>query len=393
MKSAKRNIPLLLAIQMLRSFLVMIPILVLFYQAKGLSMTDIMFIQAVFSGVMVIAEVPSGYFSDVLGRRKTMIIGTLCSTVGFAIYGIATTVFGFLMAEIVLGIGISFISGTDSAMLFDSLAELGEQGQSMQKEGKQLSFGNFAESAASVLGGFLAMISLETPLYVQAFFTFLSVPLSFMLIEPKRHMYSTEHGTFKGILSIVHEAIFTHKQLRTMILLSGIVSAGTLTMVWFVQPLMKQAGVPVWLFGIAWATMNATTGFASLRAHAFELRYGTKRLYLIMAIALGIAYFIAGTTFIWCMPFVLVFSIIRGIGNPVSATYINNLVSSDKRATILSIRWLVTRVVFVIVGPMMGYIADISSLTIALYTCGILFGVTSIVGVMQLKENLELETA
>lgn len=393
MKSAKRNIPLLLAIQMLRSFLVMIPVLVLFYQAKGLSMTDIMFIQAVFSGVMVIAEVPSGYFSDVLGRRKTMIIGTLCSTVGFAIYGLASTVFGFLMAEIVLGIGISFISGTDSAMLFDSLAELGEQGQSMQKEGKQLSFGNFAGSVSSILGGFLAMISLETPLYVQAFFTFLSVPLSFMLIEPKRHTYSAENGNIKGILSIVYEAVFTHKQLRIMILLSGIVSAGTLTMVWFVQPLMKQAGVPVWLFGIAWATMNATTGFASLRAHTFEQRYGTKLLYMFMAIALGVAFFITGTSFVLCLPFVLVFSAIRGIENPVSATYINNLVSSDKRATILSIRWLITRVVFVIVGPLMGYIADISSLTIALYACGILFGVTSIIGVMQLKENLELETA
>lgn len=387
MKSAARNIPLLMAIQMLRSFLVMIPVLVLFYQAKGLTMTEIMFIQAVFSGVMVIAEVPSGYFSDVLGRRRTMIIGTLCSTIGFAIYALADNVMGFLMAEIVLGIGISFISGTDSAMLFDSLAELGEQGQSMQKEGRQLSFGNFSESAASVLGGFLAMISLDTPLYVQAFFTALSVPLAFMLIEPKRHVYSAEHGTIKGILHIVYESIITHKQLRIMILLSGIVSAGTLTMVWFVQPLMKEAGVPLWSFGIAWATLNATTGFASLRAHTFEKRFGTRTLYMILSIALAIAYFLTGTISLWLLPFLLVFSAIRGIGNPVSATYINNLVSSDKRATVLSIRWLVTRIIFVIVGPIMGYIADISSLNTALYCCGIVFGIASIIGVLQLKEN------
>lgn len=387
MKTATRNIPLLMAIQILRSFLVMIPVLVLFYQSKGLSMTDIMFIQAVFSAVMVIAEVPSGYFSDVLGRRRTMIIGTLCSTIGFAIYAFAKGVMGFLLAEVVLGIGISFISGTDSAMLFDSLAETGEQSQSLQKEGRQLSFGNFSESAASVIGGFLAMITLDTPLYVQAFFTSLSVPLAFMLVEPKRHAYSAEHGTIKGILQIVYEAIVSHKQLRIMIILSGIVSAGTLTMVWFVQPLMKEAGVPLWLFGIAWASLNATTGFASLKVHTIEKRFGTRTLYMILSIALAIAYFLVGTVTLWLLPFLLIFSAIRGIGNPVSATYINNLVSSDKRATVLSVRWLVTRIIFVIIGPIMGYIADIASLGMALYSCGVLFGIASIIGVLQLKEH------
>ncbi len=228
MRTAADNIRLLMILQILKSFLVMIPILVLFFQAKGLSMTDIMLIQAIFSAVMVIAEVPSGYFSDMLGRRRTMIIGTLCSTVGFGIYGIAQNTTHFIIAEIILAVGISFISGTDSAMLFDSLAETHQEAQSLQKEGQQLSVGNFSESLASIAGGFLAMISLDLPLFVQVFFTALSVPVAWLLVEPKRHIAGTSHTTMRGILMIVRET-FLHKQLRALLLLSGIISAGTLT--------------------------------------------------------------------------------------------------------------------------------------------------------------------
>ena len=386
MRTAADNIRLLMILQILKSFLVMIPILVLFFQAKGLSMTDIMLIQAIFSAVMVIAEVPSGYFSDMLGRRRTMIIGTLCSTVGFGIYGIAQNTTHFIIAEIILAVGISFISGTDSAMLFDSLAETHQEAQSLQKEGQQLSVGNFSESLASIAGGFLAMISLDLPLFVQVFFTALSVPVAWLLVEPKRHIAGTSHTTMRGILMIVRETFF-HKQLRALLLLSGIISAGTLTMVWFVQPVMKQAGVPLWLFGFSWAILNATAGFASFHAHRVEKMWGNNT-FVYLSLLLFFSYAITGTIMIWTIPFIMLFSCIRGIGNPIATSYINRYITSDKRATILSMRMLIMRMIFVITAPLMGYIADKFSLHIALYCCGLLFGILCVPAIIIWKKSL-----
>lgn len=386
MRTAADNIRLLMILQILKSFLVMIPILVLFFQAKGLSMTDIMLIQAIFSAVMVIAEVPSGYFSDMLGRRRTMIIGTLCSTMGFGIYGIAQNTTHFIIAEIILAVGISFISGTDSAMLFDSLAETHQEAQSLQKEGQQLSVGNFSESLASIAGGFLAMISLDLPLFVQVFFTALSVPVAWLLVEPKRHIAVKSHTTMRGILMIVRET-FLHKQLRALLLLSGIISAGTLTMLWFVQPVMKQAGVPLWLFGFSWAILNATAGFASFHAHRIE-KYAGEKTFIVLSFLLFFSYMITGTIALWSIPFILLFSCIRGIGNPIATTYINRYITSDKRATILSVRMLIMRMIFVIIAPLMGYIADKFSLHIALYGCGLLFGILCVPAIIIWKKSL-----
>ncbi|RPI41295.1 MAG: MFS transporter, partial [Bacteroidetes bacterium] len=93
------------------------PIVVPFYESNGLSMTDIMILQAVYSVAIVILEIPSGYLADVIGRRKTLIMGSVFGTLGFMTYSLSHGFTGFLVAEVILGIGQSCISGADSAML------------------------------------------------------------------------------------------------------------------------------------------------------------------------------------------------------------------------------------------------------------------------------------
>ncbi len=93
------------------------PIVVPFYESNGLSMKDIMILQAVYSIAIVVLEMPSGYLADVIGRRKTLIIGAVFGIFGFATYSFSYGFLGFLIAEIILGIGQSCISGADSAML------------------------------------------------------------------------------------------------------------------------------------------------------------------------------------------------------------------------------------------------------------------------------------
>ena len=58
-------------------FLVTMPIITLFYRSNGLSMQDIFMIQSVFSLSLVLFEIPTGYFSDVYGRKGTMMLGTI----------------------------------------------------------------------------------------------------------------------------------------------------------------------------------------------------------------------------------------------------------------------------------------------------------------------------
>ena len=91
------------------------PIVVLFYEDNGLEMRHVFILQAIYSVSIVALEIPSGFLADAMGRRKTIIIGTVLGTLGFATYSFSYGFVGFLIAEIILGIGQSLISGADSA--------------------------------------------------------------------------------------------------------------------------------------------------------------------------------------------------------------------------------------------------------------------------------------
>lgn len=388
----RRNIPLLYAIQALRYFLVALPTIVLFYRSVGLSMQDIMILQATFSVAMFALEIPSGYFSDVLGRRRTLIIGLLGGALGFGIYCFANGFWIIFTAEMVLGIGASFISGTDSAMTYDTLAALGETGRSINAEGKQISFGNFSEATAGVLGGLLAGISLVLPLYVQFFVFASAIPVAMMLTEPPRHTLKDKRSTFRDILHITRFALVEHPRLRWLIVFSGIVGASTLTMVWFIQPYMLAVGVPVEAFGAVWTALNFTVGWFSFSAHKIESALGEKRMIILLAITVFAAYLFLGIGMsIWFVPFILLFYFVRGANNPIFNSYINRLVSNDRRATVLSVRQLIVRVVFSIVGPFVGWISDSFSLGAALLITGSIFavlGIASAIPLLLLKQEV-----
>ncbi|MFP3860730.1 MAG: MFS transporter [Bacteroidales bacterium] len=121
MNSLQANIIKLYLIKISKWFMLFMPIIVLFYKNNGLSMQDIFTLKAAYSIAIVLLEIPSGYIADVLGRKKTLIIGAFLGFAGFLIYDFSFNFWGFLMAELVLGIGQSLISGADSALLYDSL--------------------------------------------------------------------------------------------------------------------------------------------------------------------------------------------------------------------------------------------------------------------------------
>lgn len=108
-------------IRSLRSFMVIMPVVTLYFQELGLSIRDIFVLQVIFSVAIVVFEVPSGYFADVFGRRYSLIIGTISATAGFFFYYLAGGFWGLAWAEIVLAGSVAFISGADSAFLYDTL--------------------------------------------------------------------------------------------------------------------------------------------------------------------------------------------------------------------------------------------------------------------------------
>jgi MFS family permease len=385
------NIWKLYLIKGLRSFMLAIPIMVLFFQKNGLSMKQVFLLQSLFSLAVIVLEVPTGYFSDIFGRKKSIIIGGILATIGFFVYSQSYTFFGFLWAEIILGFGISFISGADSAMLYDTLLEKGRELEYKKAEGRGSSIGLFSESIASVIGGFLALVSLRFPLYCDTAITFLVIPVALTLVEPERRKLESTESSLKSMLRLIKFSLHDHKEVKWLIIYSALAGASTLTMFWLIQPYLLATKVPLWLFGIVLAIMLVTASFFSWNAHKVEKILGRKKSLIMLIILPALGYFLLSSFwFVWSLVFILLFYVARGINNPVISDYINGLISSDVRATILSVKNLVGRLIFSLVGPIIGWVNDIFSLKAALLSAGATFFILGIISLAFLHKHKAL---
>lgn len=372
-QSLQSNILKLYIIKIAKWFMLFMPIVVLFYKSNGLEMRHVFILQAIYSVAIVILEIPSGYIADVLGRKITLVIGTILGFLGFLTYSFSYGFTGFLIAEVILGLGQSLISGADSAMLYDSLLETGKKDKYILYEGRMVSVGNFAEAIAGILGGLLATLSLRYPYYAQTFVAFIGIPASLLLIEPFRHK-KMDKMKFIDILNIVKYSLHDNNELKWNIIFSSIIGASTLTMAWFVQPYFELVSVPVGLFGIFWTILNLTVGFSAMLAHKVELKLKQTKFMIGISIFIPAGYIIVSRiNAYWGISILFLFYIIRGLATPVLKDYINRLCDSDIRATVLSVRNFVIRIFFAIIGPFVGWYTDHFSLQAALLLSGIVF--------------------
>ncbi len=369
----KGNIFRLYIIKTAKWFSLIMPIIVLFFQDNGLSMTEIFWLKSVYSIAIVAIEIPSGYFADVLGRKKTLIIGSLLTALGFSFYSFSFGFWQFLVAELVLGIGQSFISGADSAMLYDSLKNENRESEYIKYEGRVISVGNFSEAAAGIFGGLLALISLRTPFIAQVFVALISIPAALTLYEPEYSIKNRKKG-FSDIFKVLKYSLIDHSRLRNFILFSSLIGSATLIFAWLIQPLLIEINLPLALFGVVWTVLNLTAGTSSFFAHKIESLFSEKQATGFIFISISLGFILTGLTInYFALILIFVIYIIRGIATPVLKDYVHSLINSDIRATVLSLRDMFIRIFFAMLGPLLGWTIDKFSLKTGFFSAGIIF--------------------
>ncbi len=366
----KKNIYSLYVLKVSQWLLLTMPVMLIFYNANHLTVKHLFTIQAVYSLAIVILEIPSGYMADVWGRKNTIIIGAVLGFIGYFIYSVSSGFWYFMFAEIILGIGSSFISGTDTALLYDTLLSNDLENQYIKIEGRMTSVGNFAEAISGVASGFLAAISLRLPFICQAIAALIAIPAAIAISEPVFHK-QFKKPTVSDVIASYYDALFKNKKLMRNMMLSSVVGASTLTMAWFVQPYFKTVSVPISLYGILWTILNASVGLAALAAYRIERKFGEAKTSVFIVICLMLGYIsLAFSHSVWAISIILFFYLIRGIATPVLKDYINKQIASETRATVLSLRNLIIRGLFSMMAPIFGWLTDKISLQAALLMAG-----------------------
>lgn len=382
-----RNILSLYLVKISKWFTLVMPIIVLFYEKNGLGLQDVFILKSVYSIAAVTLEIPSGYLADIWGKRNCLIMGCILYFGGYMCYSFTFTFEAFLFAEILLGIGQTLVSGADSALLYDTTVQYKKEQLYLRYEGRMTMIGNFAEAVAGIFGGFLAVYSLRLPFYAQAGIAFIGIPAAFALKEVS--IKSSIQNPVNEILRIIRYSLITNKKLCYNIMYSGIIGAATLTMAWFVQPVLIKLETPTSLYGIIWTVLNLTVGLAAFYSDRVERFFGANKMNTLILLFIVGGYLALAFNLTYVGLFVLfIFYIFRGFATPILKGYINQMTFSEMRATVLSIRNFVIRLIFAAIAPFIGWMNDAYSLQVALLVTA---GIIAIPGILFLILQLNKE--
>ncbi|HPS13785.1 MAG TPA: MFS transporter, partial [Prolixibacteraceae bacterium] len=214
---------------------------------------------------------------------------------------------------------------------------------------------------------------LRTPYIAQTIVSLAAIPAAFTLFEPASEKKDRATG-IRDIVNVLHYTLIKHSKLRNFVFFSSLIGAATLTFAWFIQPYLIEVKLPLPLFGVVWTILNLTVGFASIFSYQIEKAFNEKQLTGFIYSSIAIGFIVTGLVFsFWMLLFVFLIYIVRGIATPVLKDYIHELINSEIRATVLSLRDMVIRIIFAVTGPIWGWVIDHQGLKAGFFAAGIFF--------------------
>ena len=363
-----RNLGKILALRFLGDFLPIAPVLILYYTANGLNSTQIFTIQAAFHLAVLLLEVPSGYLADVIGRKKTLVFGAIFFPLGLAVYTAGRSFSAFIAAEVLLAVSVSMRSGCDSAMLFDSLSQLGRQGEYKRFEGKCALLARTGTAVSSIAGGLLAAIFLRLAFLVNVFSALFMPFIAFSLAEPEREKRPGKNP-LRDILHICRYCL-QQPHIRPVVLFCGLLMACQLTGLWGYFLLYRELGIGIGWFGFLFAVFQLAGALGGSRAHAFSERFGARASLFLMLLSPLFFIMLGLLPGFWLLPLIPANALLWNLAYPVLLERLNLAVGSDVRATVLSLAAMAGSVLFVIISPLFGRLTDAASLSVAFVALG-----------------------
>ena len=359
MSNVSRNPPLLCAFSAIQMSLFPMAIITIFWMHDiGLSMTEIFLLQAIFAATMGVFEFPSGLLADRIGYRKSLMIASVFAGIGWLVYLFSPGFWSIAAAEILLGIGLSLISGTDSAILYESLVQTGDEARFATWQGRSRFFGQAAEGSAALVAGLLYTISPRAPFVLEVLIWVAGFFVALCLAEPARHR-PIVNNAFGHMVSIFARIARGAPRLRAVMFLTIALGMASFVPVWIIQVYSERAGVAVSWLGPIWAVANYIVALGALASAQLGKKLGLMPGLLLCIALAGLGYLGLGlTTAWWGFSFYFAITLMRGLNGPILNHEEQRLIPSSDRAAFISARSFAFRLLFVAIAPLVGMSLD-----------------------------------
>jgi MFS family permease len=354
----------------------------LFLLDAGLNNTEAFAANAFFTAGLVLFEVPTGVIADTRGRRLSYLLGTVTLTIATLLYllmwRMSAPFWAWALTSAFLGLGFTFFSGAVQAWLVDALNASGFTGQLDAVFAKGEIVEGIAMLTGSVAGGYLAQeTNLGVPYILRAIVLALTFVLAFILMRdigftPRRGASPVQE--VKQVLRGAIEHGLRNPPVR-WIMIGNVFTDGVSIYVFYaMQPYLLQLYGDPKAYGIAGLAAaivgGAQIGGGLLVPHLSRI-FARRTSLLLTAVVLSTA-IVAAIGFLprfaIAVALLILWGLVFAMVTPVRQSYVNGLIPSAQRATVLSFDSLMGSSGGVVVQPILGRAADVWGYPMS-YTC------------------------
>ena len=365
-----KNIRALHYFSFLNSFRPHWPISVIYFQEITSSYASAMTIYSIVFLSQAFLEVPAGIYSDGIGRRKTMIVGAVCAFLYITCYAIGINFWVLALGAFLEGLARAMFSGTDNAILFESLPTKDRPNQFQHYLGRINSMSQLALCISAAFCSFLSIYSLQLVLWISVLPQFLSILCTLFMSDVEE--ISKHKQSFLQILTESYAQFKLNAKLR-LLALAETIEFGFGEAVFYFQGAFFNMLVPTWALGFA-RCLNHLAGFTGFWfASNIISRFGARN---VLIWGTGLNFFIKFISVIFAStftPFIMgLTNIIYGPCSAARGTLLHLEFSDHQRATMNSMVSLSGSILFACVSIFLGFIADKASPSLA-----ILLGISS----------------
>ena len=360
---SKLNIKKQLNLLYISNFLFNIPIAgaawVLLLVSDGYSLIQVGIAETVFHIVSLLAEIPSGMFADVMGRKKSLIVSCVMTMLSAAVRGFIP---GFAAVCVSVGfaaLSYNFISGSDSALAYDSLAEEGQISKYDKYISTQTAIYRISNGIATLFAGAAVIMGNRNAQILSLAISAVNMVFLLFLRENKVILKKSGDSLGKRISDVFKGSVGFLKGNKTvagLIFRNALVGGIDVLLLFFLQAKLPMTGIPDWSLGPLLFIMSMGGILGALTARKVKkTTLGKLFVFCILLALIGLASEFTG---IW---YVMTFGgLLTAFADDLlqirSDIALNQMVPAEQRATLMSVNSFCFSCIMIVMSPLAGVI-------------------------------------
>lgn len=361
----------------------------LYLAFKGLTLFEIGLMETVYHVSSFILEIPTGAIADIYGRKTSRILGRVFATVAAVIMVLGNSIFAFAISFVFTALGNNLESGAGEALLYDSLKEVGSESKFLKIKGKKEVFFQLTLIISLVLGGYIGTFSYNNVYKVAAIIAFVGVIQALTFTEPtigKVDRSINIFETFFNQLKKSIEVVKNDREIVKMVVALELFSTFFVTEYFYLQNLLKSQGNTELQIGIVLAIAAGCAALSALQAHRLEAIFKLKGILTLASMIAIVGFWLMTINGFEKYAFVMLATIETVLFITVS-DYINKLIPSQQRATVLSFQSMVFSFFMIILFPIVGRIGDVYGLSNSFKVIAVISTISLVVLIYLVKKN------